>query len=98
MTITRQQTEVTGMKLGKIEHVAINTLDFEKSAKFYEEILGLKRLNTVDCGEFAITCFELPGAARLELFDYRGKTGTFRGMRATPASGIWHLPWLTLPA
>ncbi len=77
------------MKLNKIEHIAINALDFEKSVEFYEDVLGLKRLNTVDCGGFSITYFELPGDARLELFDYRGKNRDIP--REESDTGLRHL-------
>ena len=61
------------MKISKIEHVSINVLEFNKSIDFYGRILGLKQLQTVDCGEFNITYFALPDGSRLELFDYHGK-------------------------
>ncbi len=35
--------------------------------------MGLKQQQTVDCGEFDITYFGLPGGARLELLDYHGR-------------------------
>ena len=61
------------MKISKIDHVSINVLDFERSLDFYGRILGLRQLQTVDCGEFDITYFALPDGSRLELFDYHGK-------------------------
>ncbi len=61
------------MDITAIDHVSINCLDAQKSYDFYSRILGFKRLQTVDCGDFDITYFQLPGGARLELFDYRGK-------------------------
>lgn len=61
------------MNIGKIEHFSINCIDYQKSRRFYEEILGFKYLETVDCGDFNISYYALPGGSRLELFDYRGK-------------------------
>jgi len=61
------------LKIEKIEHFSINCIDYQKSRKFYEGILGFKFLETVDCGDFDISYFALPGGSRLELFDYRGK-------------------------
>ncbi len=61
------------MKISKIDHVSINVMDIQKSIDFYSRILGLKQLETVDCGEFDITYFALPDGSRLELFDYHGK-------------------------
>jgi len=58
-----------------IDHVSINLRDAQKSYDFYGRLLGLKRLETVDCGEFDITYFALPDGSRLELFDLRGNTG-----------------------
>ncbi|MHB8066106.1 MAG: VOC family protein [Ruminiclostridium sp.] len=77
------------MKLEKIDHIAINVINFEKSVEFYEKILGLKQLNTVDCGEHNITYFELPGNARLELFDYHGKNPNI--VRGESDMGLRHL-------
>lgn len=62
------------MNIKSIEHIAINTLDFQKSIDFYCGILGFRLLQTVDCGDFNITYIELPNQARLELFDYHGKS------------------------
>jgi glyoxylase I family protein len=61
------------LKISKIDHVSINVMDVQKSFDFYNRILGLKQLETVDCGEFDITYFALPDRSRLELFDYHGK-------------------------
>jgi len=61
------------LKISKIDHVSINVSDSQKSLDFYSRILGLKQLETVDCGEFDITYFALPDGSRLELFDYHGK-------------------------
>ena len=61
------------MKISKIDHVSINVSDIGKSIHFYAGVLGLKQLQTVDCGEFDITYFALPDDSRLELFDYHGK-------------------------
>lgn len=58
------------MKIDHIDHVSINVLDIQKSLDFYGRVLGLKQLQTVDCGEFDITYFALPDGSRLELFDY----------------------------
>lgn len=77
------------MKLERIDHIAINVLNFEKSVQFYGKILGLKQLNTVDCGESNITYFELPGEARLELFDYHERNPNI--VRCESDVGLRHL-------
>lgn len=61
------------MKINNIDHVSINVNDIKKPLGFYSRILGLKQQQTVDCCEFDITYFDLPGGSRLELFDYQGK-------------------------
>jgi catechol 2,3-dioxygenase-like lactoylglutathione lyase family enzyme len=61
------------LKISKIDHVSINVTDIKKSLDFYGRVLGLKQLQTVDCGDFDITYFSLPDGSRLELFDYHGK-------------------------
>ena len=62
------------MKINQIDHISINVIDIAKSNDFYARVLGLKQLQTVDCGEFDITYFALPDGSRLELFDYHGKS------------------------
>lgn len=62
------------MKITGIEHFSINVRDMRKSVDFYTRIMGLKYLEVVDCGDFDIHYFALPGGARLELFDYRGQS------------------------
>lgn len=61
------------MDIQRIEHVSINVIDIEKSREFYSHVLGFKELQTIDCGDFNITYFELPSGSRLELFDYHGR-------------------------
>ena len=60
------------MKIKNIDHIAINCINLKKSLDFYGRILGLKQLQTVDCGDFDIIYFALPNGSRLELFDYHG--------------------------
>jgi lactoylglutathione lyase len=62
------------LNISQIDHVAINVTDIRKSIDFYYRLLGFQQLQTVDCGEFDITYFALPGGTRLELFDYHGKS------------------------
>jgi catechol 2,3-dioxygenase-like lactoylglutathione lyase family enzyme len=77
------------LKISKIDHVAINVTDIRKSIDFYSHILGLEQLQTVDCGEFDITYFGLPGGARLELFDYHGENPF--GTNPDSTVGLRHL-------
>jgi glyoxylase I family protein len=77
------------VKIGNIDHVAINCRDLGKSLDFYGRILGFRQLQTVDCGDFDIVYFALPGGGRLELFDYRGQNRSPE--RAESDSGLRHL-------
>jgi len=61
------------LKIGTIDHIAINCIYFQKSLEFYGRILGFKQLQTVDCGDFDITYLALPDGSRLELFDYHAR-------------------------
>jgi len=88
-----QQHRRGTLKLGPIDHVSINLLNAEKSYDFYGRILGLQRLQTVDCGEFDITYFALPGGSRLELFDYRGRSAAHP--RTESDVGLRHIAFQT---
>ena len=77
------------LNIGHIDHIAINCTDFDRSLDFYGLILGLKQLQTVDCGDFDITYFALPNGSRLELFDYHGRNRTVS--RADDDSGLRHV-------
>ena len=81
------------MSTGPIDHVSINLLDAEKSYDFYGRILGFQQLQTIDCGEFDITYFALPGGSRLELFDYRG--GNTANPRTESDVGLRHIAFQT---
>jgi glyoxylase I family protein len=77
------------LKIGTIDHIAINCVDFQKSRDFYERILGLKMLETVDCGDFDISYLALPAGGRLELFNYRGKNKVINHEESD--SGLRHI-------
>lgn len=77
------------MEIVTIDHIAINCIDLEKSRDFYGRILGLKELQTVDCGDFDIIYFSLPSGARVELFDYHGKNKEIS--REEDDSGLRHV-------
>lgn len=77
------------MKILGVEHISINSNDFEKSKKFYSGILGFKLLQSIDCGDFFIHYFQIPNGTRLELFDYKGKAANIN--RAESDKGLRHL-------
>jgi catechol 2,3-dioxygenase-like lactoylglutathione lyase family enzyme len=77
------------LKIKRIEHASINVTDITKTLDFYHRILGLKQLETVDCGEFNITYLALPDGSRLELFDYHGRNK--KRSREESEVGLRHL-------
>jgi lactoylglutathione lyase len=78
------------MRVRGINHVSINVRDLEASARFYADVLGFRRLETVAMdGGFSITCFEIPGGGRMELFDYHG--GSRESPREESGVGLRHL-------
>ncbi len=60
------------MKVNKIDHIAINTIDIEKSVQYYEEMFGFKEINRADMGECILVYLETSPGAYLELFDLKG--------------------------
>ena len=77
------------MNIRNIDHIALNCIDLQSSLDFYGRILGFKRLQTVDCGDFDIIYFALPNGSRLELFDYHGRSPKVR--RKDDESGLRHV-------
>ncbi len=77
------------MNIQRVEHISINVIDMPKSADFYGRILGFEYLQKIDCGEFDITYYSLPDGARLELFDYHGKSAN--NPRAESEAGLRHI-------
>jgi lactoylglutathione lyase len=59
------------MKVTRVNHITVNCADKEASFKFYEEILGLGRLEEVDLGDHVLYYYGLPGSVRLELIGYK---------------------------
>jgi lactoylglutathione lyase len=58
------------MKITGIDHITVNCTDTEKAFGFYENILGLKRLETADLGDHVLYYYALPGV-KLELIGYK---------------------------
>jgi catechol 2,3-dioxygenase-like lactoylglutathione lyase family enzyme len=92
MQVAGMESWSVPLKIERIEHFSINCIDYQKSRKFYEGILGFKFMETVDCGEFDISYFALPGGSRLELFDYRGKNQVVSHEESE--SGLRHVAFL----
>ena len=83
------QHRVVALNINRIEHISINVIDTHRSLDFYGRVLGFTQLQTVDCGEFDITYFQLPDRSRLELFDYRGYSP--KNLRQESEIGLRHL-------
>jgi catechol 2,3-dioxygenase-like lactoylglutathione lyase family enzyme len=77
------------MKIGRLDHIAINTKSMDRSVEFYRDVLGLRRGKTVVFDDFDVTYFEMPGGGDLELIDYRGKNP--RRERPEDEAGLRHL-------
>jgi catechol 2,3-dioxygenase-like lactoylglutathione lyase family enzyme len=77
------------LNIQKIEHVSINAVDINRTLDFYGRVLGFQQQQTVDCGEFNITYFALPGGTRLEVFDYHAKNPN--PTRLESEAGLRHL-------
>ena len=57
------------------DHITINVKDIKKSEEFYGEILGLKRLESVDMGDHRLHYYELTKEMLLELIEYDDDLG-----------------------
>ena len=49
------------MKLFGIDHITINCRDIEKACRFYETVLKLEKLNTVDMGDHMLLLLSASG-------------------------------------
>lgn len=61
--------------MGRLRHFAVVVRDLEKSAQFYENVFGLKRVGRDDL-EFASGIYLSDGVVNLALLNYKGKTGS----------------------
>ena len=77
------------LNIRNIDHIAINCINLRKSLDFYGRVIGLKQLQTVNCGEFDIVYFALPNGSRLELFDYHARNR--EAARRDSDSGLRHV-------
>lgn len=78
------------MRICGIDHVTINLRDWERTRKFYGELLGFSPLPDVDMGDHLLHYFALPGGGRLELTEYRYPTED-HGSVATDLGRARHL-------
>ncbi len=59
------------MKITSVDHITINCCKVPESFDFYENVLGLSRVDTVDLEDHVLHLYQLPGM-KLELIEYRG--------------------------
>lgn len=62
------------MAITGADHFTINVISMKESIDFYENILGLTKLNTVDMGDHTLQYFKLDGNTMLELIQYHYDT------------------------
>lgn len=58
------------MKVTALDHITINCVNIESARDFYESVLRLTELDTVDMGDHVLHYYQLPGC-RLELISYK---------------------------
>ena len=77
------------MKIENVHHIAINTLDIEKSVAYYEKMFGFKEESRADMGDCTLVYLKVCQGTYLELFDLRG--GCERGTRPEALQGLRHI-------
>jgi Glyoxalase/Bleomycin resistance protein/Dioxygenase superfamily len=78
---------MSGFKVTGIVHVTINISAVDESFFFYEKVLQLKRLDSIDMGDHILTYFSLSESCRLELIEYRNDNSA--GRIAESAKGAY---------
>jgi lactoylglutathione lyase len=69
---------MSGFKVTGIVHVTINISAVDESFFFYEKVLQLKRLDSIEMGDHILTYFSLSESCRLELIEYRNDDSALR--------------------
>lgn len=64
--------EIRNMKINKVDHIAINTLDIEESVQYYKKMFGFEEVNRADMGGCILVYLEISPGSYLELFDLKG--------------------------
>ena len=76
------------MKINRIDHIAVNTLDIEESVAFYKRMFGFKEIKRADMGELTLVYLEICEGSYIELFDLRGACE--KGERPEALQGVRH--------
>jgi len=58
------------MKIISVDHFTINCFKLQESIDFYEKVIGLSLIKSVDLGDHEIYLYQLPGV-KLELISYK---------------------------
>jgi lactoylglutathione lyase len=69
---------MSAFRITGIVHVTINMCAVQESLFFYEKVLQLKRLDSINMGDHILTYFRLSESCRLELIEYRNDDGPVR--------------------
>jgi lactoylglutathione lyase len=64
--------EVILIKVLAVDHITINCCNIKETFNFYENVLGLSRIDTIDMGDHVLHLYQLPGA-KLELIEYKNE-------------------------
>ena len=56
------------MKTGTVDHIGINTIDLEKSKKFYEEVMHFPYAGEAQLGDDFVTYMKVDENCAIELF------------------------------
>lgn len=62
-----------GITIRGIDHITINVTDMQESMDFYENVIGLQKLEMIDMGDHIIQYFKMTESTRLELIWYERK-------------------------
>ncbi len=60
------------MIITAVDHITINCFKLQESIDFYENVLGLSRVNIVDMGDHVLHLYQLPDV-KLELIEYKNE-------------------------
>lgn len=60
------------IKVLAVDHITINCCNIKETFDFYENVLGLNRIDTIDLGDHVLHLYQLPGA-KLELIEYKNE-------------------------
>ncbi|WP_353423683.1 VOC family protein [Christensenella massiliensis] len=66
--------EDKNVKISHTHHIAVNTVEIERSVSFYRDILGFQEVKRADMGPCTLVYMKISEDAYMELFDLRGNT------------------------